>query len=73
MELRHRKAIIQFYIEIRVKQNKDISFLLEKLIKDRFKYWNFETVENEIITYFINLGGTKADAVQRLNEIKKEI
>jgi len=73
MELRHRKAIIQFYIEIRVKQNKDISFLLEKLIKDRFKYWNFETVENEIINYFINLGGTKDDAIQRLNEIKKEL
>ena len=73
MELRHRKAVIQFYIEIRVKQNKDISFLLEKLIKDRFKYWNFETVENEIITYFINLGGTKDDALQRLNEIKQEL
>jgi hypothetical protein len=73
MELKHRKNLIQFYIEIKLKTGANIAPYLEKLTKDRFKYWNFELMQNEIIQYYIDLGGTKKDAFNTLNELKNDI
>jgi len=73
MELKHRKNLIQFYIEIKLKTGANIAPYLEKLTKDRFKYWNFELMQSEIVQYYIDLGGTKKDAFNTLNELKNDI
>ena len=73
MELRHRKNLIQFYIEIKLKTGHNIQPYLEKLTKDRFKYWNFERMEEEIFTYFIEMKATRQDFENKLNELKNDI
>ena len=73
MELRHRKKLIQFYIEIKLKTGVNIAPYLEKLTKDRFKYWNFKLMQKEIIQFYIDLGGTKEDGLNKLNELKNDI
>lgn len=73
MELKHRKNLIQFYIKIKVKTGANIAPYLEKLTKDRFKYWNFDLMENEIYQYFHDIGGTHEDAKNTLNELKNDI
>ena len=73
MELRHRKNLIQFYIEMKVKTGANVAPYLEKLTKDRFKYWNFDLMEKEIVQYYVNLGGTKKDGLNKLEELKNDI
>ena len=73
MELRQRKNLIQFYIEIKLKTGKNIQPYLEKLTKDRFKYWNFGLMQKEIVQYYVDLGGTKKDGLNKLTELKNDI
>lgn len=74
MELRHRKNLIQFYIEMKVKTGVNVAPYLEKLTKDRFKYWNFEQIEIEIYRYYVGyLGAKRKDALNKLKELKSEI
>lgn len=72
MELKHRKKLIQFYIEIKIKSGLNIQNDLEKLTKDRFRHWNFEYIENEIVNYYLSIDGTIKDAKNKLNELKNE-
>jgi len=53
MQLKHRKNLIQFYIEIKIKRGLNIQNDLEKLTKDRFIHWDFEYIEREIINYYL--------------------
>lgn len=71
MELKYRKNLIEFFIQIKVKNGLNISNDLEKLTKDRFKHWNFEYIEREIINYYLSIDGTIEDANQKINELKE--
>ena len=73
MELRHRKNLIQFYIEVKIKQGVNIAPYLEKLTKDRFKYWNFRLMQKEILQHYVDLGGTRKDGLRKLEELKNNI
>lgn len=70
MDLKHRKNLIQFYIEIKIKKGLNIQHDLEKLTKDRFIHWNFQHIENEIINYYLSIDGTIKDAKNKINELK---
>lgn len=72
MELKHRKNLIQFYIEIKIKSGLNIQNDLEKLTKDRFRHWNFEYIENEIINYYLSIDGTIKDANKKITELKND-
>lgn len=72
MELKHRKNLIQFYIEIKIKSGLNIQNDLEKLTKDRFRHWNFEHIENEIVNYYLSIDSTIAEATLKLRELKEE-
>jgi len=72
MELKHRKNLIQFYIEIKIKSGLNIQNDLEKLTKDRFRHWNFEHIENEILKYYLSIDCTITDAKNKLNELKND-
>jgi len=71
MELKHRKNLIQFYIEIKIKSGLNIQNDLEKLTKDRFRHWNFQHIENEITNYYLSIDCTIKDAKNKLNELKE--
>ena len=71
MELKHRKNLIQFYIEIKIKSGLNVSNDLEKLTKDRFKHWNFQHIENEIVNYYLSIDGTIKDANKKITELKE--
>jgi len=72
MELKHRKNLIQFYIEIKIKSGLNIQNDLEKLTKDRFRHWNFEYIEREITNYYLSIDGTIKDAKQKITELKED-
>ena len=72
MELKHRKNLIQFYIEIKIKSGLNIQNDLEKLTKDRFRHWNFKHIENEIINYYLSIDGTIKDANKKITELKED-
>ncbi len=72
MELKHRKKLIEFFIQIKVKNRLSIANDLEKLTKDRFKHWNFQHIENEIINYYLSIDSTIKDAKQKINELKND-
>lgn len=72
MELKHRKNLIQFYIEIKIKSGLNIQNDLEKLTKDRFRHWNFEYIENEITNYYLSIDGTITDAKNKIKQLKEE-
>jgi len=73
MELKHRKNLINFYIEIKIKTGLNIANDLEKLTKDRFKHWDFEHIEQFIYRYYVGyLNTTKQDAINKLNELKND-
>ena len=68
--LRHRKAILHELIRIaHEKKNKSlINTLLTKLIKNRYKKWNYQEMINLILEYYKNeykLSSKKAN--QKLN------
>ena len=74
MELRHRKNIIEFYITMKIKTNQNVLPFLEKLTRDRFRYWNFKRMEEEILIYFIHdLEATPEDAKRKINQLKNDI
>lgn len=72
MELKHRKNLIQFYIEIKIKSGLNIQNDLEKLTKDRFRHWNFQHLEREIINYYLSIDSTITDAKNKINELKED-
>lgn len=72
MQLKYRKNLIQFYIEIKIKSDLNIQNDLEKLTKDRFKYWDFDHLEKEIINYYLSIGGTISDATLKIKELKQD-
>ena len=72
MQLKHRKNLIQFYIEIKVKKGLNIQNDLEKLTKDRFLHWNFEHIEREIMNYYLSIDATIAEATLKIRELKNE-
>ena len=72
MELKHRKNLIQFYIEIKIKSGLNIQNDLEKLTKDRFRHWNFEHIENEIVNYYLSIDSTIAEATLKIRELKND-
>ena len=72
MELKHRKNLIQFYIEIKIKSGLNIQNDLEKLTKDRFRHWNFEHIENEIVKYYLSIDSTIVEATLKLRELKND-
>lgn len=72
MELKHRKNLIQFYIEIKIKSGLNIQNDLEKLTKDRFRHWNFQHIENEILNYYFSIDGTIKDAQNKLTQLKND-
>lgn len=72
MELKHRKNLIQFYIEIKIKSGLNIQNDLEKLTKDRFRHWNFEHIEKEIINYYLSIDSTIVEATLKIRELKND-
>lgn len=72
MELKYRKNLIQFYIEIKIKRGLNISNDLEKLTKDRFKHWDFDYIANEIRHYYLSIGGDAQDYISKLDELKND-
>tara|TARA_R100001463_G_scaffold5853_7_gene19812 strand:- start:419 stop:640 length:222 start_codon:yes stop_codon:yes gene_type:complete len=72
MELKHRKKLIEFFIQIKVKNRLSIANDLEKLTKDRFKHWNFQHIETEIINYYLSIDGTIKEAKQKIKELKED-
>jgi len=72
MELKHRKNLIKFYIEIKIKSGLNIQNDLEKLTKDRFRHWNFEHIENEIVKYYLSIDSTIVEATLKLRELKND-
>lgn len=73
MELKHRKNLINFYIEIKIKTGLNIANDLEKLTKDRFKHWDFQHIEQFIYRYYVGyLKATREDAQNKLNELKND-
>ena len=72
MELKHRKNLIQFYIEIKIKSGLNIQNDLEKLTKDRFRHWDFEYIENEIVNYYLSIDSTIIEATLKIRELKND-
>jgi len=72
MQLKHRKNLIQFYIEIKIKRGLNIQNDLEKLTKDRFIHWDFEYIEREIINYYLSIDSTIKDATLKIRELKND-
>lgn len=73
MELKYRKNLIQFYIEIKIKSGLNIQNDLEKLTKDRFRHWNFQHIEEFIYRYYVGyLKASRQDALNKLNELKND-
>lgn len=72
MELKHRKNLIQFYIEIKIKSGLNIQNDLEKLTKDRFRHWDFEYIEREIVNYYLSIDSTITEATLKLRELKED-
>lgn len=72
MQLKYRKNLIQFYIEIKIKSGLNIQNDLEKLTKDRFRHWNFQHIEKEIINYYLSIDGTIKDANKKITELKED-
>ena len=72
MQLKHRKNLIQFYIEIKIKRGLNIQNDLEKLTKDRFIHWDFEYIEREIINYYLSIDSTITEATLKIRELKND-
>ena len=73
MQLKTRKNLIKFYIEIKVKTGANVSNDIDKLTVDRFKHWDFEFIEQFIYKYYVGyLKASKEDALNKLKELKND-
>ena len=67
----HRKRLIIELIRIKVKTGQPLDKILTKLTRDRYKYWNWSQLLEDVERYYKSLGATPEDIEDKLKEIEQ--